>query len=77
VSDGDSVLLGKKNGVSKRLKDKYLLIFSWHCMNHRLELAVNDSVKDVTATNNFKAFLDRLHALYNRSPKNQNELKMI
>jgi len=46
-------------------------------MNHRLELAVNDSVKDVTATNNFKAFLDRLHALYNRSPKNQNELKMI
>ncbi|CAI6367147.1 unnamed protein product [Macrosiphum euphorbiae] len=77
VSDGASVLLGKKNGVAKRLKDKYPLIFSWHCMNHRLELAVNDSVKDVTATNHFKAFLDSLYALYNRSPKNQNELKTI
>ncbi|XP_029342172.1 E3 SUMO-protein ligase KIAA1586-like [Acyrthosiphon pisum] len=49
----------------------------WHCMNHRLELAVNDSVKDVTATNHYKAFLDSLYALYNRSPKNQNELKTI
>jgi len=46
-------------------------------MNHRLELSVNDSVKDVTATNHFKAFLDSLYALYNRSPKNQNELKTI
>lgn len=46
-------------------------------MNHRLELAVNDSVKDITATNHFKAFLDSLYVLYNRSPKNQSELKMI
>lgn len=75
ISDGASVLLGKKNGVAKRLKDRYPLIFNWHCLNHRLELAVNDSVKDVTASNHFKAFLDSLYALYNRSPKNQNELK--
>lgn len=75
VSDGGSVLLGKKNGVTKRLKEKYPLIFNWHCMNHRLELAVNDSVKDVTSTNNFQYFIDSLYALYNRSPKNQNELK--
>lgn len=37
-------------------------------MNYRLELAVNDSVGDVTATNHFKAFLDSLYTLYNRSP---------
>ncbi|VVC39093.1 Hypothetical protein CINCED_3A014755 [Cinara cedri] len=42
VSDGASILLGKKNGVAKKLTDKYPLIFSWHCMNHRSELAVND-----------------------------------
>lgn len=35
----------KKNGVAKKLKDKYPLIFSWHCMNHRIKLAVNDSLK--------------------------------
>lgn len=45
VCDGASVLLGKKNGVAKRLKNKYPLIFIWHCMNHRLELAVNNSIR--------------------------------
>lgn len=77
VSDGASVLLGKKNGVAKRLKDRYPLILNWHCMNHRLELAVNDSVRDVNATNHFKTFIDSLYVLYNASPKNQNELKII
>lgn len=77
VSDGASVLLGKKNGVAKKLKDKYPLIFSWHCMNHRLELAVNDSLKDVSATNHFKCFIDSLYVLYNASPKNQTELREI
>ncbi|CAI6354006.1 unnamed protein product [Macrosiphum euphorbiae] len=66
VNDGASVLLGKKNGY---------LPSHWHCLNHRRELAVNDSVNDITLTNHFKAFLDSLYALYNRFPKNQNELK--
>lgn len=77
VSDGASVLLGRRNGVAKRLKEKYPLIFSWHCMNHRLELAVNDSLKDIIATNHFKSFIDSLYVLYNASPKNQTELKDI
>lgn len=77
VSDGASVLLGKRNGVAKRLKDRYPLIFSLHCMNHRLELAVCDSIKDVNATNHFKSFMDSLYVLYNASSKNQNELKNI
>lgn len=77
VSDGASVLLGKKNGVAKRLKDLYPLIFSWHCLNHRLELAVHDSIKDIGALNHFKSFIDSLYVLYNASPKNQNELRNV
>ncbi|XP_022176912.1 E3 SUMO-protein ligase KIAA1586-like [Myzus persicae] len=50
VTDGASVLLGKTNGVAARLKEKFPIIFSWHCINHRLELAVNDVLKDITAT---------------------------
>lgn len=46
-------------------------------MNHRLELAVNDWVKDVNVTNYFKAFIDSLYVLYDASPKNQNELKAV
>lgn len=75
VTDGASVLLGKKNGVAVRLKEKYPLIFSWHCLNHRLELAVGDTLKEITATNHFKYFLDSLYSLYSRSPKNQIELR--
>ncbi|XP_050064565.1 E3 SUMO-protein ligase KIAA1586-like [Aphis gossypii] len=40
-----------------------------------LELAVGDTLKDITATNHFKHFLDSLYSLYSRSPKNQIELK--
>ncbi|XP_022170490.1 E3 SUMO-protein ligase KIAA1586-like, partial [Myzus persicae] len=75
VTDGASVLLGKKNGVAVRLKEKYPLIFSWHCLNHLLELAVGDTLKEITATNHFKYFLDSLYSLYSRSPKNQIELR--
>lgn len=75
VTDGASVLLGKKCGVAKRLKEIYPLIFNWHCLNHRLELAVNDTMKDLTAINHFKSFIDSLYVLYNNSPKNKNELK--
>lgn len=46
-------------------------------MNHRLELAISDAVKDVNATNHFKSFMDSLYVLYSASPKNQNELKNI
>lgn len=77
ASDGASVLLGKKAGVAKLLKDKYPLIFNWHCLNHRLELAVSDTMKDINATNHFKSFIDSLYVLYNNSPKNKNELKNI
>lgn len=64
VSDGASVMLGKKSGVATRLWAIYLFILSWHCMNHRLELAVNDAVNSVTATNCFKAFVEEIHNVY-------------
>ena len=42
VSDGASVMLGKNSGVATRLTARYPNLFTWHCMNHRLELAVFD-----------------------------------
>ena len=74
VSDGASVMLGKKSGVASRLRAKYPAIFQWHCMNHRLELAVADAVKDVNAVNHFKHFLDCIYSLFSQSNKNQREL---
>jgi hypothetical protein len=73
--DGASVMLGKKAGVAAKLTELYPHLITWHCMNHRLELAVSDSVSEVTAINHFKIFLDSIYCLYHQSPKNQRELQ--
>lgn len=75
--DGASVMLGKKSGVATRLKQKYRQIVSWHCFNHRLELAVSDAAKACTEVNPFKMFLDTLYALYSASPKLSRELEAV
>lgn len=77
VSDGASVLMGKSSGVAKRLLEIYPNLFIWHCLNHRLELAVNDAIDEVGAVNHFKIFLDCLYSLYHRSSKNKRQLQNI
>ncbi|KAF3849538.1 hypothetical protein F7725_019257 [Dissostichus mawsoni] len=42
-SDGASVMLGVKSGVGKLLQDDFPGIILWHCLNHRLELAVDQA----------------------------------
>ena len=76
ATDGASVMLGKKAGVAKLLTDKYPNMIAWHCIAHRLELGVHDTIKEVSGTNNFKIFLDSLYALYSMSPKNKVELRV-
>ncbi|KAJ3583030.1 hypothetical protein NHX12_034540 [Muraenolepis orangiensis] len=70
VSDGASVMLGKNSGVATRLTARYPNLFTWHCMNHRLELAVSDAVDEVQAVNHFKVFLEKIHNLYSQSNRN-------
>lgn len=72
-SDGASTMVGKQSGVLTRLKVRYPQIFLWHCMCHRIELAVGDAVKCSNQLNHVKVFLDKLYAVYNQ-PKNQREL---
>lgn len=74
ASDGASVMLGRKSGVAKQLSGQYPNIVTWHCLNHRLELAVGDTVSDVSGVNHFQAFMDKLYTVYSRSPQNQREL---
>jgi hypothetical protein len=68
-TDGASVMLGIKSGVAAKLTISFPRLISWHCFNHRLELAVSDAVKSCTEINHFKAFIDSLYALYSMSRK--------
>lgn len=76
VSDGASAMLGRVAGVGVKLKTMYPNIVVWHCCNHRLELAVCDTLKEVSGTNNFQSFIEKLYALYHQSPKNMNEFNL-
>jgi hypothetical protein len=74
VTDGAIVMLRKKSGVATRLRTLYPLLFSWHYMNHLLELAVVDAIKDVVAINHLKSFLDCIYSLFSQSNKNKRAL---
>ncbi|GBN92117.1 E3 SUMO-protein ligase KIAA1586 [Araneus ventricosus] len=73
ASNGTSVMLGKQSGVAQNFAEKYPNIILCHCMNHRIELAVSDSVDDVGAVNHFQIFMDKLYTPYRKSSKNQRE----
>ena len=75
ASDGASVMLGKKAGVAKLLLDQFPRLIVWHCVAHRLELSLHDSLHEVSGTNNFKHFIDKLYTVYHASPKNRNQLQ--
>ena len=61
ATDGASVMLGRRSGVAIRIREKFPRVITWHCIAHRLELAVNDSVEEVTGVNNFRIFMDKLY----------------
>ena len=71
---GASVMLGVKSGVGKLLQDDFPGIVLWHCLNHRLELAVDQALEATGGTKDFQAFLDSLYSLYSQSLKNMREL---
>ena len=73
-TDGASVMLGRKYGVATTLARKFPNIITWHCLNHRLELAVSDAIRKNKAVNHFQIFFDKLYSIYSRSPKNKRKL---
>ena len=69
------MMLGTKSGVGKLLKDKFLDIILWHCLNHRLELAIGITLEIIGGTNDFQSLFEHLYSLYSQSPKNRRELE--
>lgn len=73
-TDGASVMMGKNAGVQTLIKNTFPRVLGWHCMNHRLELSVNDAIKSCTEINHFVIFIHKLYCIYSQSPKNTREL---
>lgn len=73
-SDGASNMLGKHQGVATLLQSKYPNLVVFHCMAHRLELAVKQAIDDVNSVSHFRDLIDSIYKLFSMSPKNQREL---
>lgn len=74
TSDGANVMLGKRSGVAARFLTEFPNLIIWHCINHRIELALTDAVEEVSGVNHFHSFMDKLYTVYSTSPKNQRQL---
>ena len=73
-SDEASVMLGRNSGEGTGLKNDYPNIILWHCLNHHLQLILDDSVNDIKQVNHFKIFTDKIFTIFHQSNKNQMQL---
>jgi hypothetical protein len=78
ASDGASALRGIYSGAATCLEQLIGVKFiSFHCMAHRLELAVHGVVKSVNSVSHFKMLCDKFHNIYSHSTKRLLELNTI
>jgi len=78
ASDGASAMRGEYSGAAVKLQTKIGGdIISFHCMAHRLELAVNSAVKSAGEITRLQSLTGSLYAFYHRSPKNTYELQQV
>lgn len=54
-----------------------LYIIIWHCLNHRLQLVLDDSIKEIKQVNSLKIFIDKIYTIFHQSNKNQTEFTKI
>ena len=76
-TDGASNLHGSVKGalqlISQQINRNNVILF--HCMNHKLELALHDAVSSVNMVSHLRMFMDTLYAYYSRSPEHCRQLE--
>ena len=66
-SDGASVMIGRRNGVSVLLKQIAPWVISNHCVAHRLALATAQAADEIPLIKKFKAISGQLYHFYSYS----------
>ena len=74
TADGASVNFGKKSGFLTQLSTDRGWLLKIHCANHRIELAVKDSIKETTFDDVDK-FYNALKSFLKNSGKTKSEIK--
>ena len=77
-TDGASVMRGQHAGAAVKLQSLTKSNFkAFHCMAHKMELAVNMATTSAGEVARFRMFTDSIYAFYHRSPKNMYELRNV
>ena len=69
VTDGCSVMTGKRNGVSVQLRKESPMLLNVHCICHRLALACGDANNDVSYITTVEKILIQLWSFFDNSAK--------
>ena len=78
ASDGASALRGMYSGAATCLQVILGVPFvSFHCIAHRLELAVHCVVKSINSVSHFRILCDEFHNIYSHSSKRLFELNAV
>ena len=75
VSDGASVMTGKYTGVVVQLKGDNDYVVTIHCLPHRLELGIKDSLQCIAIHKKVNSLLKALYKFYHKSAVNRAGLK--
>jgi len=67
--DGASVLQGQVSGVAKRIKDECPKALSIHCLNHCLNLVLQESSSKCLTMSNSLSVVQQIHNIISASPK--------
>ena len=76
-TDGAAVMVGEVGGVFALLKRDIPHLIKVHCIAHRLELALADTVKAIPELEEAKSMLQGIWKYYHYSPKAVRELKEL
>lgn len=76
-SDGCNTMVGKKTGVSTRLKEYKPEIVTLHCHNHRLALAAKDSFESIKIMRDTDDLLTSIFKYYKNSSNRSSSLENI
>uniref|UniRef100_A0A8C4WSR0 KIAA1586 n=1 Tax=Gopherus evgoodei TaxID=1825980 RepID=A0A8C4WSR0_9SAUR len=68
-SDGMSTMLGHKSGIATRLIQDFPNIIIWHCLNHQLQLALDDAINYINEISHFKFFWTRFMPFFSSQIK--------
>lgn len=76
-ADGASVNFGKITGVMTLLKNDAPWLVDIHCLPHKFELALKDTFKGSYFESTIDPMLNKMYAIYHRSPKRLRNLRQI